>query len=87
MKKLSILAALISLQLVAEAAAPRNPCRLCNIADVNFDGEVDGLDLQLALSNYGRRVPKWKNGDLNGDRRVTNGDIELLMRQWGCRCS
>lgn len=77
--------ALLAIASIAVAAPPRS-CRICNLADVNFDGEVDGKDLSIQLANYGNTVPQWRRGDLTGDRRVTRADTRILLRFWGCNC-
>ena len=79
------LASLITIT-TASLASHALPCRLCNAADVNFDGHVNGNDLSIQLGNMGKRTRKWRDGDLNGDRRVTNGDIEAMLRLYGCSC-
>ena len=48
-------------------------------ADLNGDGVVDGADLGLLLSNWGRSGI----GDLNGDGVVNGADLGLLLADWG----
>lgn len=79
----------ISIAIIAATAIidRSRSCRLCNAADVNFDGTVDGSDLSIAASNYGERVRRWRDGDLTGDGRVTSGDLNQLLRLYGCSCA
>jgi hypothetical protein len=50
-------------------------------ADANHDGIVNGLDINLASSNWltsGVKVP----GDVNSDGVVNGLDIDLMASQW-----
>lgn len=61
-----------------------NGCRCWG--DANKDGFVDTYDLHMAQSNFGKRVPRWRRGDVNGDRMVNSLDVNLILASWGCRC-
>lgn len=86
MKTIRLTLALLITTATTALAAHTRSCRLCNAADVNFDGHVNGSDLSIQMAMYGQRVRRWHDGDLNGDRRVTNGDIEAMLRLYGCSC-
>jgi hypothetical protein len=46
--------------------------------DINLDGQVDGLDLNILAPNLQAGGTDWSTGDLNGDG-VTNGlDLNIL---------
>jgi hypothetical protein len=60
-------------------------CPLSNspaIADLNFDGIVDGDDLQVLLDHWGQHDGA-VIGDLNGDLIVDEADVLILMSYWG----
>jgi lysophospholipase L1-like esterase len=54
------------------AAGPR--------ADLNRDGEVDGIDLGLLLAAWGCVEPGY--ADVNDDGCVDGGDIGILLSEW-----
>ena len=47
-------------------------------ADLNDDGQVDGLDLALMLANWGGSG----TGDINGDGQVDGVDLAALLAGW-----
>lgn len=51
--------------------------------DANLDGTVNGMDLNITLSNSGRNVPfglsGWLMGDFNGDGKVDGTDAAIVM--------
>ena len=53
-----------------------NPCPC--VADLNFNGVVDGADLGLLLAAWGG-----PDGDLNGDGVTDGADLGLLLAAWG----
>lgn len=56
-------------------------------ADLNFDGEVDGADLVVALAEWGVCPPATGClADLTGDGLVDGPDLAELLSAWGaCR--
>lgn len=54
-----------------------------NPADLNGDGLVDGADLGLLLSAWGRCIDDPCVGDVNGDGFVDGADLGLLLSAWG----
>lgn len=52
-----------------------DPCR----ADLNGDGDVDGADLGVLLSNWGTGGA----GDLDGSGAVDGADLGQLLAEWG----
>ena len=77
---------------------PGPGCRTILSADVNWDGVVDEMDLKIVLANmklFIRQIPRANpNGritfepraDIDGDLRVTTGDVTNLIDQFGRRC-
>lgn len=51
----------------------------CAPADINCDGQVDGLDLSFVLSNWGNSGP----GDVNQDGITDGIDLATLLSGWG----
>jgi hypothetical protein len=50
--------------------------------DINFDGQVDGLDLNILGANWQDSPTTFATGDLNGDG-VTDGlDLNILGSNW-----
>ena len=47
-------------------------------ADLNDDAIVDGADLALVLSGWGRT-----SGDINGDQNTDGADLALVLVAWG----
>ena len=54
-------------------------CVTTNLADLNFDGSVDGADLGLMLSAWGVCSSGNCVADLNGDGMVNGADLGLLL--------
>lgn len=48
-------------------------------ADINNDGVVDAIDLQVVLTNWDPHGP----ADVNNDLKVNNDDISVLLQNWG----
>lgn len=55
-------------------------------ADTNADNLVDGRDLSLILSAYGRQTPPGLGPDLNDDGRVNGSDLSILLFNFGDPC-
>ena len=51
---------------------------LCLSADLNNDGTIDGIDLDILIGNWGN-----SQCDLNGDAIVGIEDLEFLLNCWG----
>lgn len=53
--------------------------------DLNFDGRVTAVDLDLVRANWGRSVPvgALDQGDADYDGTVGNSDLELIRANWG----
>jgi hypothetical protein len=49
-------------------------------ADLNGDGHVDSLDLQVVLDNWHR---VHSSADMNADGVVNNHDLQVLLENWG----
>jgi endonuclease/exonuclease/phosphatase family metal-dependent hydrolase len=59
-----------------------DPCPL--VGDLNCDGVVDGADLLILLSNWGKCAdPESCDADLNGDGTVDGADLLMLLSNWG----
>ena len=56
---------------------------LCTCGDVNGDNVVDILDYLLVLRSMGRYVTD--NRDLDGDGRVTQKDLDIVIKNFGLR--
>ncbi len=69
-------AGLCTIATAASAAVGGSPCIP---ADLNGDDLVDGADLGLLLSSWGRDGL----ADLNGDGGVDGADLGLLLSDWG----
>ena len=54
--------------------------------DANADGNVDGFDLGILLSQWGTCAPVACQCDFNGDGSVNGNDLGLLLSKWGA-CS
>ena len=50
----------------------------CSPADLNRDGAVNGLDLDIMLSQWGESG----SADLNGDGVVSSGDLKMILDDW-----
>jgi hypothetical protein len=56
----------------------------CAPADLNCDGIVDGADLLILLSAWGKCAdPDDCPADLNGDGTIDGADLLILLSQWG----
>ena len=51
--------------------------------DVNADGNVDGVDLAVLLSQWGTCSPVACQCDFNSDGAVNGIDLALLLSKWG----
>jgi hypothetical protein len=69
---------------IDEAVDDWNACLLPT--DFNGDGIVDGDDLAIWSANYGCSSCAPRNGDANGDSRVTGSDFLALQRTFGDSC-
>ena len=72
--------------LVGFGACIADICKGCvttNLADLNFDGSVDGADLGLMLSAWGVCSGGPCLADLNGDGLVNGADLGLLLVAFG----
>jgi hypothetical protein len=63
-------------------ARPQGVCATLNPADLNSDGDVDGFDLALLLSQWGPCGEPCP-ADLNGDGIVSGLDLAMLLASWG----
>lgn len=55
--------------------------------DVNLDGRVDILDLNIVLTNWSNEVPPNAFGDVTGDGRVDVDDLNEMLANWAStRC-
>jgi hypothetical protein len=60
------------------------PKSTCALADLNCDGVVDGADLLILLSEWGKcGEPDDCPADLNGDGVVDGADLLILLSNWG----
>jgi len=50
--------------------------------DVNHDGKVDFLDLEIIAANYHRSGTSFAQGDLNYDGRVDFADLMIVRRNY-----
>jgi hypothetical protein len=50
-------------------------------ADLNLDGQVDLLDLQILTRNW-LKQQSGLNGDLNGDGKVDFNDFGIMGENW-----
>ena len=60
----------------------RSSRRAC-FEDVNADGNVDGVDLAVLLSQWGTCSPVACQCDFNSDGAVNGIDLALLLSKWG----
>jgi DNA-binding beta-propeller fold protein YncE len=64
-------------------STPKNPCPHLN-GDLNGDCVIDGTDLLILLSEWGKcGDPDDCPADLNGDGVVDGGDLLILLANWG----
>lgn len=61
------------------AAGEQNMGSPYPIGDVNLDGSVDGLDLEVAMRNLFTETSGWCSGNLNADTVVDGSDFNLLF--------
>jgi len=56
-----------------------------NQGDINGDGQVDSIDLNILITNYGKSGDAISNpaADLNGDRQVDSIDLNILITNYG----
>jgi hypothetical protein len=47
--------------------------------DANWDGTVNGADLNAVLSNYNQTGATWEQGDFNGDGTVNGADLNAVL--------
>lgn len=55
--------------------------------DANGDGSINGDDLTLILSNWGKSVEPGLPGDVNSDGTVDFADLMAVLSNWGRSCS
>lgn len=55
--------------------------------DINQDGDVDDLDLDLLQANWGATLGRRLLGDVNGDNIVDSKDISVILAEWGTGAS
>ncbi len=58
------------------------PC----LGDVNRDGRVDFLDLEILLDAWSDDVIAGADGDLDNSGSVNFVDLEILLEEWGSDC-
>ena len=54
--------------------------RMCGVADLNCDGQVNGPDLGLLLGAWGQTGAAF---DLTGDYHTDGADVGVLLGAWG----
>ena len=54
--------------------------RMCGVADLNCDGQVNGPDLGLLLGAWGQTGAAF---DLTGDNHTDGADVGVLLGAWG----
>ena len=57
----------------------------CKMGDINCDGQVDSIDLNILISNYGKSGDQISDprADLNNDGQVDSIDLNLLISNYG----
>ncbi len=65
--------------------ATSEPASLGLLPDFNGDGEINGADLSVLLSNFGDGYPGIA-GDANGDNMVNGADLSVLIGSFGQTC-
>ena len=53
-------------------------CCCLSPTDLNRDGAVNGVDLDIMLSQWGEDG----SADLNGDGVVSSGDLSIMLEEW-----
>jgi peptidoglycan/xylan/chitin deacetylase (PgdA/CDA1 family) len=61
-------------------SAPVTP--VTTSGDLNGDGTVNGLDLSIVLSNWGKIGATAAQGDLNGDGIINGLDLSIVLSDW-----
>ncbi len=51
--------------------------------DVNGDGSINGTDLNIVLTNYGKTGQTRSQGDLNSDGTVNSLDLSIVLSKYG----
>ncbi len=62
------------------------PVKLLCLGDLNLDGEVNSLDLNIFLFEFIQGVPGNSPADIDGDGKVTTLDLNLLLNSFGFGC-
>ena len=65
-------------QIVGENLVVVNSIKECAAGDVDCDGEVGLLDLDILGGNYGKEYFSWGEGDLDNDGSVGLLDLDIL---------
>lgn len=74
--------------LIALTAAPGAAYAAHCAADLQNDGTVDTVDLNILLGCWGRTTNPCAGADFNGDGEVGCFDLEYLLSNWGdCPCA
>ena len=70
---------------VVNGSVTATALQLCKMGDINCDGQVDSIDLNILISNYGKSGDAISNpaADLNKDRQVDSIDLNLLISNYG----
>ena len=50
--------------------------------DANFDGTVNGADLNSVLANYNKTGSTWYQGDFNYDGTVNGADLNAVLANY-----
>jgi hypothetical protein len=51
--------------------------------DIDFNGQVDGIDLEILRANFNKSNPTFRDGDLDRDGRIGPADIIILNQNMG----
>ena len=51
--------------------------------DANYDGTVNGADLNIVLANFNKTGMTWAQGDFTGDGTVNGADLNALLSNFG----
>lgn len=54
--------------------------------DINSDGQVNGSDLSVLLSQFGLKVTPGSGADINGDGVVDGADLSVFLSAFGNAC-
>ena len=52
------------------------------LGDINLDGKVDGIDLNVVGKHWQQSVSSWSQGDFNGDGIVDAWDLNKIGQSW-----